>query len=200
MSIDNKILMLSLILESSTEDWLGITKLMKLSFLTEFLLSNDNERAFDYEFFIYDLGPISTEVYNDFEFLLNEELVIEDENGIRLSEHGKSIEKQFRDLIPKEISSAMRNIVNRYASMKTHNLVEIVHKMKVKLPDGTVTSIEDLPKHFIILHKPLDTLFKLSKAYCETFRILSDKSLVKAIQEARRKGVQSEEYKPLSPS
>jgi len=200
MSIDNKILMLALILESSREGWLGITKLMKLSFLMDYFLSDENKRAFDYEFFMYDLGPISTGVYHDFEFLMNGELVVEDEKGIRLSKLGENIEKQFRDLIPKEISSAMRYVVNRYASMKTNNLVEIVHKMKVKLPDGTVTSIGNLPRKFVILRKPLDTVFKLSKGYCETFHILSDKSLVEAIQEARRKGVKSKEYEPLTSS
>lgn len=200
MSIGNKVLMLTLILKSSREGWLGITKLMKLSFLTDYFLSNEDKRAFDYEFFMYNLGPMSTGVYHDFEFLLDKELVIEDEEGIRLSVLGENIEEQFRELIPKEISSTMKHIVNRYASMTTNNLVDAVHKMKVKLPNGTVTSIEDLPAHLIILRKPLDTILKLSRGYCETFRILSDSRLTKAIQEARRKGVKSEEYKPLASS
>lgn len=200
MSVNNKILLLSLILKSTEKDWQGITKLMKLSFLTEYSLVTNNKRAFDYEFFMYDLGPISSEVYSDLEFLMNEELVVEDEEGIRLSEYGKKIEEQFRNLIPKEISSAMKKTVDKYASMKTNNLVEIVHKMKIKLPDGTFARIEDLPRGFIMLHKPLDTIFRLAKEYCETFRILSDKPLVEAIQEARRRGVKSEEYKPLGSS
>ena len=190
--------MLSLIRESSKKGWIGITKLMKLSFLTEYMLSEYGERACDYEFFMYDLGPISASVYHDFEFLLNEEFVIEDEDGIKLTDLGENIEKQFRDLIPKDISSVMANVANRYASMKTNNLVKIVHRMKVKLPNGTVARIEDLPKGFVILRKPLKTTLKLSRGYCETFRILSDKSLVKAIQAARKKGAKSTEYKPLA--
>lgn len=200
MSTENKVLMLSLILRSSKKGWLGITKLMKLSFLTEISLSNDDRRAFDYEFFMYNLGPISTGVYSDFEFLLDKELVIEDEKGIRLSKQGKSIERQFRSLIPKEICSAMSTIVDGYASMKTHNLVEAVHKMKVRLPDGTVANIEDLPRNLIILGRPLDKILKFGAEYCETFRILSDRPLMKAIQEARKRGVKSEEYKPLATS
>lgn len=190
--------MLSLLLESSKKGWIGITKLMKLSFLAEYTLTEYGERAFDYEFFMYDLGPISTSVYHDFEFLLNEEFVIEDEDGIKLTDLGRTVEKQFRDLIPKDISAIMANVVDRYASMKTNNLVDIVHRMKVKLPNGTITKIEDLPKGFVILQKPLKTIFKLSTGYCETFRILSDESLVDAIQTARKKGVKSTEYKPLA--
>lgn len=197
MPTDDRVLMMSLISKCSKRGWLGITKLMKLSFLVEDSLFSENKRAFDYEFFTYNLGPISTEVYSDLEFLLNEELVIEDEKGIRLSEYGESVERQFRDLVPKEISSIICNIVNRYASMKTSDLVGTVHKMKVRLPNGTLASIEDLPRNFVVLRKPLNTVFKLSKEYLETFRVLSDKPLVRAIQDARKKGVRSEEYKPL---
>ena len=197
MSIDNKILMLSLISISSKEGWLGITKLQKLSFLVEYLLSQNDQRASDYEFFMYDLGPISLEVYNDFEFLMNEELVVENEDGIRLGELGESMVEQFRGTIPKEISSAIQRIVFEYASMKTSKLVNTVHKMKIKLPDGTITRVEDIPKNLTVLPKPVKTIFRLGAEYLETFHIMSDRSLIKAIRQARRKGAKSREYEPL---
>jgi len=197
MSIDNKILMLSLVSMSSERGWLGITKLQKLSFLTEYLLSENDKRAFDYEFFMYDLGPISTGVYQDFEFLVNEELIVEDEDGIRLSKLGESVEEQFRAIIPKEISSAMQHIINEYASMKTHKLVRMVHKMKIKLPNGTITRIEDIPKNLTVLPKPVETILQLGIEYLETFRILCDKSLTNALRQARKKGAKTREYEPL---
>lgn len=200
MSIDNKLLILSLISMSSKEGWLGITKLQKLSFLIEYLLSENDKRAFDYEFFMYDLGPMSVGVYDDFEFLINEEIVIEDEDGIRLSDLGKSIEKQFREIIPKEISSTMQSIVNEYGSMGTKKLVKLVHKMKIKLPDGTITRIEDIPKNCTVLPEPIDTIFRIGAEYIETFRVLSDRSLMKSIRQSRRKGSKSREYEPLVPS
>jgi len=197
MSIDNKILMLSLISSSSKEGWLGITKLQKLSFLMEYLLSQDNKRAFNYGFFMYNLGPMSIGVYDAHRDLMNEELVIEDEDGIRLSKLGESIEKQFRAVIPKEISSAMEHIISEYASMRTSELVNMIHKMKVKLPDGTVTCIEDIPKNFTVLPKPVRTALRLGTEYCETFRVLCDRSLAKALQQARKKGAKTSEYEPL---
>jgi len=200
MSTNDKILMLSLISMSSKKAWLGITKIQKLSFLMEYLLSKNNKRAFDYEFFIYDLGPMSIGVYNDFEFLLNERLVVENEYGIRPSDFGENISKEFQGLIPKEISSAMRYIVNEYASMKTDDLVEFVHKMKLKLPNGTTTCIEDLPKNFTLLRRPLTTIFKIGNDYLETFHILHDRPLTEAIQQTRKKGAKSKPYESLASS
>jgi len=199
MPIDNKILMLSLVSMSAKKGWLGITKLQKLSFLMEYFLFENNKRAFDYEFFMYDLGPISTGVYRDFEYLLNEELVIENEDGIRLSKFGESIITQFQDIIPKEINSAMQYVVNEYASMRTNDLVELVHKIKKKLPDGTVTRIDNVPRNCILLAKPLTTICAraIGKEYLETFRILSNKPLIEAIREARRRRTKSKPYEPL---
>lgn len=200
MSIDNKILMLSLISMSSKKRWLGITKLQKLSFLTEYFLSENNKRGFDYEFFMYDLGPISTGVYSDFEFLMNEEVVIENEDGIRLSELGETIIEQFGDMIPKDINSAMQKVVENYASMRTDELVETVHRMKIRLPDGTVSRIEDIPKNFVVLPKALATSSEIGKEYLETFRILCDKPLMQAIRKTRKRGSKSKPYEPLVPS
>ena len=199
MSVDNKVLMLSLISTSSRQGWLGITKLQKLSFLTEYFLFQNGKRAFDYEFFMYDLGPISTGAYRDLEFLLNEELVTEDEDGIRSSELGESINNQFREIIPKEINSAMQYVVNEYASMRTNDLVELVHRIKIKLPDGRVTCIGNVPRSHILLAKPLTTICEraFGKKYLETFRILSNRPLIEAIREARKSRTKSKPYEPL---
>ena len=197
MSIDNKILMLSLISMSSKKRWLGITKLQKLSFLTEYLLSKNNKRAFDYEFFIYDLGPMSKGVYRDFEFLMDEELITENEGGIRLSELGESVLEQFRGIVPKEINSTMQHVVEKYAQMKTDELVETVHKIRIRLLDGTISRIEDLPPSFTILPKPLAACFEIGKEYLETFRIMCDKPLMEAIRQTRKKGSKTKPYEPL---
>lgn len=198
MPIDDKVLIMSLISEGSKRGWMGITKLQKLSFLVESSLSEKNERAFGYEFFMYNQGPMSKQVYEDVESLIDNGLVIEDEEGIRLSETGEEIRGLFQGTIPKSISFAMSHITDEYASLNTHALVNEVHKMKVRLPSGAVTRIEDLPRYCVILPSSAATkTYRLAREYLETFRVLSDKPLVKAIQDARRKGVRSEEYKPL---
>lgn len=197
MSDESKIVMLSLISESSKKGWLGITKLQKLSFLIEHLLLEEGKRAFDYEFFMYDLGPMSTEVYRDFEFLMNKGLVIDDEKGIRLSEFGRSIENQFRKVIPKKIISTIEEITDKYAPMRTEDLVRLTHHIKIKLPDGTIACIEDLPKNTTVLPKKLRTLIEIGEEYLETFRILSDKFLIDAIRQEREKGSKSKKYAPV---
>lgn len=198
MPTDDKILMISLISGSSNKAWLGVTKLQKLLFLMESSLSEKNERAFSYEFFMYDQGPISKGVYEDLESLIDSGLVIEDEEGIRLSQTGKEINDQFQDTIPKNISYAIDHTIGEYALLKTHALVDEVHKMKVRLPSGIIAKIEDLPRYCVILPNSATTkLYKLGKEYLETFRVLSDQQLMDTLKKGREKGSNCSEYKPL---
>ena len=198
MPLDDKILMMSLISEGSKRGWLGITKLQKLVFLTESCLSENNERAFSYEFFMYDQGPISREMYEDLESLIDNGLVIEDEEGIRLSKSGKDITDQFQDTVPKNISRTIKHVIDEYATLKTSTLVSEVHKMKVRLPNGIVARIEDLPRYCVVLPNSSATkLYRLGKEYLETFRVLSDQRLMDTLNKRREKGSSCSEYKPL---
>lgn len=198
MPNDDKILMMFLIAGASRKGWLGITKLQKLSFLVESSLSEKNERAFSYEFFIHNQGPMSKVVYEDLESLIDDGLAVEDEEGIRLSKIGKEINCQFQDTIPKAISYAMNRIINEYANLKTSVLVDEVHKMKVRLPSGVVARIEDLPRYCVILPNSAATkLYRLGKGYLETFRVMSDRQLMDTLKKGREKGSNCSEYKPL---
>jgi uncharacterized protein YwgA len=198
MPADDQILMMSLVSEGSQKGWLGITKLQKLSFLVEYSLSEKNERAFSYEFFMYDQGPISREVYEDLESLIDNGLAIEDEEGIRLSKTGEEVNRQFQETIPKNISCTISRITNEYTHLKTSILIDEVHKMKVRLPSGVITRIEDLPRFCVILPNSVATkLYKLGKEYLETFRVLSDQQLMNTLRKGREKGSDCSEYKPL---
>jgi uncharacterized protein YwgA len=193
----SKVMMLSLISLSNKKGWLGITKIQKFCFLVDYYLSLHEKRAFNYDFFMYDLGPMSKDVYNDFEFLLDEKLVVEGKEGIKATEIGQSIIEQSKEIIPKDINTIMHKIVDQYAPMDTDDLVRIVHKSKIKLPNGTVSRIEDLPRCFTILPQQLTNLFKIGENYLETFRIMSDKPLYEAIQFSRKKGEKSKPFEPL---
>jgi uncharacterized protein YwgA len=201
MPSDDKILMLFLVSESSKRGWLGITKLQKLSFLIEALMSEKNERAFSYEFFMHDQGPMSKQVYEDLESLIDNGLAIEDEEGIRLTKTGEDIRHQFKDTVPKRISQAINHVTVEYAVLKTSALVDEVHKMKVRLPSGVVAKIEDLPRYCVILPNSVATkLYRVGKEYLETFRVLSDQQLMDTLKKGREKGSNCSEYKPLASS
>jgi uncharacterized protein YwgA len=193
----NSILMLSLVSESTKKAWLGITKLQKLTFLTEYYLSQESKRGFGYRFFMYDHGPISKGVYNDFELLLDQQLIIDDEAGIQVSKAGNNINDQLKNLIPPEIAAVMQEIVSKFAHMKTHEIVNFVHNMVIKLPSGDTVRIHDVEKGCIVLPESENT-FKVDKSYIETFKILADESLREAIRAERKKGSVSYPYQPLS--
>jgi len=190
-----KLFMLSLISSSSEKGWLGITKLQKLTFLIEYELSKKGKRALGYDFYMYDHGPISNSVYSDFEFLLNEEIINEGEQGIQLTKLGCCIEKQITELIPKDLKSVVKEIVNKYAQMSTRDLVKTVHRLQIDLPDGNVMRIDDIPKTCTVL-KSSPRKFIIDNDYLETFRIKCDKDLMQSIQKAR-KGSTSKPYEPL---
>lgn len=198
MKEDGKtILMLSLISSSSKKGWLGITKLQKLSFLTEYFLMEKSQRAFGYEFFMYDHGPISKGVYQDYESLLDKELIDEDEDGIKVSEFGDGINEQFKVLIPEEVKTTMCYVVKHYAHLETHELVKAVHGMNIKLADGSIVRIDDIDRSCVLLPETSDTAFKIEKSYMETFAVLSNKSSTNAIRAARKNKSRSKPYESL---
>jgi uncharacterized phage-associated protein len=191
------VLMLSLISSSSEKGWLGITKLQKLSFLLEYFLFVKGKRAFGYKFFMYDHGPISKGVYDDYESLLDSEIIIEDEDGVKVTDEGKALIRQFQALIPEDISAPMFQVVENYAAMKTHEIVNMVHGMEIEVPDGLVMRVDDIDRSFAIIPESPETAFKIDTNYLETFAVLSNKSLAKAIRDARRNGAKSKPYEPL---
>ncbi len=193
----NSVLMLALVSASEKRGWLGITKLQKLAFLIEYTLNQDGKRAFGYNFFMHNHGPISKGLYNDYEAMLDEQLIVEDENGIQVSEIGKSISEQFLQAIPKDIQEAMKQIVKNFAHMKTHELRNYVHAMNIIMPDGSTMRVDNILKGSTVLQGSLKS-FKLEKSYSETFAILANKKLMDPIRAARKHGSTCSPYKPLS--
>lgn len=192
------ILMLSLISSSAKKGWLGITKLQKLSFLIEYLLMTEkSQRGFGYEFFMYDQGPLSKGVYSDLETLLDREIIVEDEKGIKASEFGDRVNTQFEDLIPEEVRCVMNYVVDHFAPMNTHDLVKYVHNMKAKLPDGSTIRIDDIKRSCILLPEASETSFNVKSNIIETFAVMSHKSLMDSIRATRKSRSKSKPYEPL---
>jgi uncharacterized phage-associated protein len=194
----NAVLMLSLVSKSSEKGWLGITKLQKLSFLTEYFLAQKAIRAFGYEFFMYDHGPISKGVYNDYESLLDEQLLLDDEKGIYVSPAGKCISEQFEKAIPEEIKTVVQQVANEYAHLKTHELRRVVHNMRICLPSGAVVKVDDIGRGCTVLSACSKNTFTLGANYSETFAIMANGSLMRAIRVARKKGSTCSPYQSLS--
>lgn len=190
-----RLFMLSLISSSTEKGWLGITKLQKLSFLIDYFLSINNKRVLGYDFYMYDHGPISTEVYDDFEFLLNEEIISEGESGIKLTTVGINMAKDIDELIPNDVKIITKKIVNVYAPLSTHDLVQSVHEMKIKLPNGELMKVDDIPKTCTVL-KSEQNAFKLDDDILETFRIKCNTDLMETIKKARKE-TESRPYEPL---
>jgi hypothetical protein len=91
----------------------------------------------------------------------------------------------------------MRHIVDNYASMKTHEIVKAVHSMKIEVSGGFMVRIDDIDISCVLIPESSKTAFKVETNYLETFAVLSNKSLAKAIRDARRNGSKSKPYEPL---
>lgn len=69
--------------------YLGMTKLQKLVFITEKMLNEKSTKAFNYDFFAWNYGPLSKEIYLDHEKLVENDIVSHNQN-ITLSKRGKN--------------------------------------------------------------------------------------------------------------
>lgn len=193
----NRIILLSLIDISYQKGWIGITKLHKLSFLTDFYLSLENQRAFSYEFFMYDHGPISKGVYDDFEFLLDSGLLTEDETGIKPSIEGVLIAQNSRAIIPENINDTMQSVAEKFAGLETKELVNWVHEMEIEIEKGKVKRINEIKKGTTIIPGTVESPLKLNSELKETLEIMSNKELINKVREHRKKGSLSKPYVPL---
>ncbi len=147
---------------------------------------------------MYDHGPISKGVYNDYEALLDEQLLIEDENGIQVSSTGKNISLQFESIIPAEIRDTMQQVVKDYGHLRTHEMRKLVHDMQIQLPNGAVVKVDNIGKGCTVLAPSSKHSFTLRSDYSETFAIMANSSLMDSIRATRKKGSKCSPYKPIS--
>jgi len=159
----------------------GITKITKLSFLSEHTMILKKNKGFNYNYFRYEQGPYSKELADDFKKLLKEEMIAQRDHYTFLTPRGKEILDGSSELleINQSFADEIDEVCKKYAP---HTLTSIKKDVY-----GLVLGIEGPYKNFKIKNIPqcadilvkLDVRnavkeFKLSIDWCETLELLMD--------------------------
>jgi hypothetical protein len=174
--------------------YLGITKLDKLTFLSEKEMLDQKVRGFNYEFFKWHHGPLSTDIYTDLDVLRRAGFVSGNED-IALTAHGVEALRKLRPLFKDHrlVTTPIDVVTRRSAGLTTQNLTERVYETTVTYPMGS-KKIKDIPKGQVILSPPArertSATFELNDSWLETLEIILDRegydSLKRATIEAEK--------------
>lgn len=179
-----------------SRNYLGITKLQKLVFVAEKILNETRVKAFNYNFFAWNFGPLSKEIYLDHKRLVENDIVNQDEN-VTLSKRGKKLFEDLREIFEKnrDILKGIDDIIEEFADFDTDSLVKYVHNLTVEVRGyEEPVRIGNLNKGTDIISKidgeNAEKTFEIDELWVETLEILMDKEFCNAIKESEMDAVE----------
>jgi len=130
----------------------GITKLQKLTFATQKEMAQEGICAISGEFFRWDYGPMSNEVYGTNDILVENDLV--EDRALALTDRGEAFLGDFAYIVEnnKEAFAIIDKCIDEFSYLNLRELKEKIYSMMiVPLGCGKPRAIRDLPHGTTIL-------------------------------------------------
>jgi hypothetical protein len=189
--IQNRLLMLYLIHEhnNQSKEYLRITRIQKLSFLSELEMLSDKVKGLNFLFFRYTHGPMSKEVYQELEHLRFNGL-IERGSLIALTRNGEAILDKckywFKD--NRDVTDYISFVTKEFKGYDLPKLLDYVYNIEIDVRNLGVLKIRDIPKGYDLLC-PLKSdeakiEFRLDGGDVETLDILLDSKAFSSLNDA----------------
>ncbi len=200
--ITDNLLLLYLVnkVHEKSKRYLGMTKLQKLVFMAERILNEKGIKAFNYNFFAWNYGPLSKDIYLDHEKLVKND-IISNNGNITLSKRGKKFFKDLREIFKKnrDVLKEIDNIVEEFADFNTSSLVDYVHELMVEVEGHErPVRIGNLNKGTDIISKINEKnalrTFEIDESWIETLEILMDEEFYKAIKESEMDAIEGRTF------
>lgn len=158
----------------------GITKLQKITFLTEHRLVSNRIKALNHRFYLHHYGPFSRSLYDDYDYLMANGIIVE-ESGVQITKTGKRILAGCEPLFKKnkEIMTEIRSSVRKFGPLPFDTLIGEVYNMEIVPLKGSIpVKISAIPKGEDLLRK-LETSeaqqsFSIDDEWVDTLDILLD--------------------------
>jgi len=198
IELTNRLMLLWLINDASKRRSVGVTKVHKLTYLSQYEMIKQQEKGFSYEFIKLPMGPFSDGVKNDINWLKIYDLVTYHRNlnnkYFKLSKFGLKILSDFQEIFTRNeaFTKKISDINHNYAGYTAQHLVDIVHKQPN--PCCPSITIDDTAQQEPIL-KPLTgnakQEFVITPEEAETLEIYLDaesyESAIEACKSAQTK-------------
>jgi uncharacterized phage-associated protein len=185
----------------------GITKLMKLVFLAEYLMTKKNVKGFNYNFFRWHLGAFTPELYDDLDKLESNGIVAE-QLEIDLTEQGRRILNECSEIFEKNrpIIEFIHEVIEKYAGKTTNEIIKEIYEIPIEYPlfKGEPKKIKEIPEGWDLISKLDESLAEmrldLEESWVETLEICFSKKTQESLEEAMKsaRAERACEYKPIS--
>ena len=169
----------------------GIVHLTKIVFLSERKMKQNDYIGYDYEFFRWDHGPMTKDIYQDFNFFEQSGILenVRRESIPKFTEHGQdfieSCSELFTENIP--ITSMIDSVIAKYGKWNTHQIKEHCYGISVDYRDKVIP-IKEIPKGEIIYMPKGDKSekkdFVISTGWMETLLLLMDTDFIKDYEQS----------------
>lgn len=160
----------------------GITKLQKLTFITQNDFFNNDIAVISGEFFKWHYGPMSDEVYSTNNFLVENGLV--NDRLLKVTDRGEKILDDFSYLIESNetIFEIVDECVEKFSSMNLPKLKEIIYSMVV-IPENSDTPVEirDIPRGTTIFRNKGFASLNIDDEDIESLEICLDEEMYQSV-------------------
>jgi uncharacterized phage-associated protein len=195
--VDNLLLLYLIKRANEKGELYGITKLMKLVFLSELKMVREKIKGFNYSFYRWHLGAFTPEIYEDLDYLIENGFVTERQR-IELTDEGSILLDEVKELLEKNrnVLRCVDEVVDEFAKNDVYKVMDSVYNIKIEEPFlGVKRKVRDIPEGYYLIcrldESDADEMFSIDEEWIETLDIRLSReahiSLVEAMESARRK-------------
>lgn len=188
--LKNIIQLLYLISNTESLGYLGITKIQKLAFLSQCHQRDQEIDGLDFNFFRWNYGPMSTEIYEFLDLLLKNRYIGKKSNSYYLTDNGKRMLESFNPVFKdnSEVFRKLNEVIEEFGKKSAGYLKNYIYKHfradGKKLKDIEMGTKLRIPSP----EKPKEEL-RIPEEWLDTLEIYLDKekkrSLDKSLESAR---------------
>jgi hypothetical protein len=167
--------------------------LHKLVFLSEHQMNGKRIKGFNYSFYRDRFGPAAPGIYDDFGELIDAGLIRD--CPFRLTSSGEELLDGLEPAFRRNGNRLFSGIIGEIAKdtpLDIRPIKELVYKMSITLPDGTVKKVSEIPfrpNRKILMMRKLSAgdfreAFTLEEGEVETFEMMMDPELRDSLRRA----------------
>jgi len=189
----DKVLLLKLIRSAQGRGRLVTIPLHKLVFISQHRMTGKRMKGFNYSFYRDRFGPAAPGIYDDFGELIDAGLIRD--CPFRLTSSGEELLDGLEPAFQRNGNRQILGIIGETARdtpLDIRPIKDLVYKMSVTLPDGTVKKVSEIPfrpnRKILMMRKlaagDFREAFTLEEGEVETFEMMMDAEMRGSIRRA----------------
>lgn len=187
--ITDKLLLLYIIHKANEHGYnKGKTKLQKFIFVIEKTMNDKKVKGLNYDIIKFHHGPYSHQLEQDFKDLQKNEIFARELMG--LTDKGNKILNHCSGVLERNqyIVRVINSMIENLSRKSLDSILTMIYNATIKLPDGRIMKIADIPENTPMINKLRETEAKeklnIPNKWIETLDIMFDKEASDSLDKA----------------